>query len=169
MVHCRPDLAGWLTSLGHHHGRPGTVPAPAGLRCAGCWSPLGFVHSGGRKPRVLAELRVKRSKQSVETSATSRKGKYSPEHLFNLKQGVGGYEFYPSGLSIAIVQSRLSLPRPFQLQKVPTHHRLNGPLRHLMQRIRRLEKVFQEILIRKHRTVTWLCFCAGTFIAPSGR
>ena len=49
--------------------------------------------AGVRDTRVLAELRDKRCKNSVETIAKSLEGNYRPEHLFSLKQAVETYEF----------------------------------------------------------------------------
>jgi transposase len=49
---------------------------------------------GERDSRVLASLRDKRCKNSVETIAKSLEGNYRHEHLFSLKQAVDTFEFY---------------------------------------------------------------------------
>lgn len=49
---------------------------------------------GERDPQVLAGLRDKRCKNSVETIAKSLRGSYRLEHLFSLKQAVETFEFY---------------------------------------------------------------------------
>jgi hypothetical protein len=49
---------------------------------------------GERDSRVLAGLRDKRCKNSVETISKSLEGNYRHEHLFSLKQAVDTFEFY---------------------------------------------------------------------------
>ena len=55
--------------------------------------------AGVRDTRVLAELRDKRCKNSVETIAKSLEGNYRSEHLFSLKQAVETYEFYQTQIA----------------------------------------------------------------------
>lgn len=55
--------------------------------------------AGERDPRILAEMRDKRCKNSVETISKSLQGNYRPEHLFSLKQAVETFEFYQSQIA----------------------------------------------------------------------
>ena len=49
---------------------------------------------GERDSRVLAGLRDKRCKNSIDTISKSLEGNYRHEHLFSLKQAVDTFEFY---------------------------------------------------------------------------
>jgi hypothetical protein len=49
---------------------------------------------GERDTKVLAGMRDRRCKNSIETIAKSLEGNYRPEHLFSLKQAVETFEFY---------------------------------------------------------------------------
>ena len=49
---------------------------------------------GERDSRVLAGLRDKRGKNSIDTISKSLEGNYRHEHLFSLKQAVDTFEFY---------------------------------------------------------------------------
>ena len=55
--------------------------------------------AGERDPKVLASMRDKRCKNSVETIAKSLFGNYRPEHLFSLKQAVETFEFYQAQIA----------------------------------------------------------------------
>lgn len=54
---------------------------------------------GERDPKVLASMRDKRCKNSVETIAKSLFGNYRTEHLFSLKQAVETFEFYQAQIA----------------------------------------------------------------------
>ena len=55
--------------------------------------------AGERDPQVLAGMRDKRCKNSIETIAKSLEGNYRPEHLFSLKQAVESFEFYQTQIA----------------------------------------------------------------------
>ena len=55
--------------------------------------------TGERDPMVLAGMRDKRCKNSVETIAKSLFGNYRLEHLFSLKQAVEAFEFYQAQIA----------------------------------------------------------------------
>jgi transposase len=54
---------------------------------------------GERDTRVLAAMRDKRCKNSIEVIAKSLQGNYRPEHLFSLKQAVATFEFYQAQIA----------------------------------------------------------------------
>ena len=55
--------------------------------------------AGERDPQVLAGMRDKRCKNSIETIAKSLEGNYRPEHIFSLKQAVESFEFYQTQIA----------------------------------------------------------------------
>lgn len=55
--------------------------------------------AGERDTHVLAGMRDKRCKNSIETIAKSLEGNYRPEHLFSLKQAVETFEFYQAQIA----------------------------------------------------------------------
>ena len=55
--------------------------------------------AGERNPQVLASMRDRRCKNTVETIAKSLEGNYRPEHLFSLKQAVETFEFYQAQIA----------------------------------------------------------------------
>ena len=55
--------------------------------------------AGERDSQVLAGMRDKRCKNSIETIAKSLEGNYRPEHLFSLKQAVESFEFYQTQIA----------------------------------------------------------------------
>jgi transposase len=55
--------------------------------------------AGERNTQVLAGMRDRRCKNSIETIAKSLVGNYRPEHLFSLKQAVETYEFYQTQIA----------------------------------------------------------------------
>ena len=55
--------------------------------------------AGERDTHVLAGMRDRRCKNSVETIAKSLRGNYRLEHLFSLKQAVETFEFYQSQIA----------------------------------------------------------------------
>lgn len=55
--------------------------------------------AGKRDPQVLAGMRDKRCKNSIETIAKSLEGNYRPEHIFSLKQAVESFEFYQTQIA----------------------------------------------------------------------
>jgi len=55
--------------------------------------------AGERDTQVLAGMRDKRCKNSIETIAKSLEGNYRPEHLFSLKQAVESFEFYQTQIA----------------------------------------------------------------------
>jgi transposase len=55
--------------------------------------------AGERDTNVLASMRDRRCKNSVETIAKSLEGNYRPEHLFSLKQAVETFEFYQTQIA----------------------------------------------------------------------
>jgi transposase len=60
---------------------------------------LKAILAGERDPRVLASMRDKRCRNSVETIAKSLQGNYRQEHLFSLKQAVETFEFYQAQIA----------------------------------------------------------------------
>ena len=60
---------------------------------------LKAILAGVRDPQVLASMRDKRCKNSVETIAKSLQGNYRQEHLFSLKQAVETFEFYQTQIA----------------------------------------------------------------------
>jgi len=54
---------------------------------------------GERNTAVLAGMRDRRCKNSIETIAKSLEGNYRPEHLFSLKQAVETFEFYQTQIA----------------------------------------------------------------------
>lgn len=54
---------------------------------------------GERDTQVLAGMRDRRCKNSIETIAKSLEGNYRPEHLFSLKQAVETFEFYQTQIA----------------------------------------------------------------------
>ena len=54
---------------------------------------------GEHDPKVLANMRDRRCRNSAETIARSLHGNYRPEHLFSLRQAVELYEFYQAKIS----------------------------------------------------------------------
>jgi transposase len=55
--------------------------------------------NGERDTKVLAGMRDRRCKNSIETIAKSLEGNYRPEHLFSLKQAVETFEFYQTQIA----------------------------------------------------------------------
>jgi transposase len=55
--------------------------------------------AGERDTQVLANMRDKRCRNSVETIAKSLQGNYRQEHLFSLKQAVETFEFYQAQIA----------------------------------------------------------------------
>ena len=59
---------------------------------------------GERNPHVLAQMRDKRCKNSIETIEKSLEGNYRAEHIFSLKQAVEGFEFYQAQIAVCDAQ-----------------------------------------------------------------
>ena len=55
--------------------------------------------AGERNTHILASMRDRRCKNSIETIAKSLEGNYRPEHLFSLKQAVETFEFYQTQIA----------------------------------------------------------------------
>ncbi|MFO1112325.1 MAG: IS110 family transposase [Rhodospirillales bacterium] len=88
---------------------------------------LQAILAGGRDPACLARLRDPRCKQNAEQIGRALQGTWRPEHLFELKQAVEGYEFYQRQISACdeqIDQHLQSLEVPQAADPPPRKRRL---------------------------------------------
>ena len=67
--------------------------------------------AGERDPRVLAEYRDQRCKESEEAIAAALRGNYRPEHVFALQQSVELYEAYTAKMAACDTQLEHALAR----------------------------------------------------------
>ncbi len=86
---------------------------------------------GAYDPRVLAEHRDARCKESVDTIREALTGNYRPEHLFALRQALEMYDFLQRkiaecDLEIESVLGRLNSARPCPAVPLPTKRHARG-------------------------------------------